>query len=388
MTALSAGTETLAYEVRGSGDPLVFLHGLTFDRTSWQPVVERLSGEFRCVTVDLPGHGATPGPPRRLTDVAAELRTLLDALDVEPPLLVGHSMGAVLAVLYAGGHPVSGVVTVDQSLDVRPFARSVKQLEPTLRAGFEEAFEPFERDIGVDRLPEPERRRVADARHVRGDVVMGYWNEVLESPPEELQGRLDGAARTIAPPVLAVFGRALDGEEESRLRRVLPATELEEWPERGHLVHLVEPDRFAHRLASFARQCFEPSPAYDPALAANRAVLVGLVGRCFNGHDLDALVLYTDNPRVAASLTSTATGFPDARCRVEWVIAEGDMVSAWLAMEGTHLGVWRGMAPTGRPVSVRAGLTIKVVDGRIADFWLCADWLRMYRQLGASISEA
>jgi pimeloyl-ACP methyl ester carboxylesterase/predicted ester cyclase len=388
MTAFSTGTETLAYEVRGSGNPLVFLHGLTFDRASWQPVVERLSGEFRCVTVDLPGHGATPGPPRRLTDVAAELRTLLDALDVERPLLVGHSMGAVLAVLYAGRHPVSGVVTVDQSLDVRPFARLVKHLEPTLRAGFDEAFEPFDRDIGVDRLPASERRRVANGRHVRGDVVMGYWHEVLESSPEELQGRLEGAARSVATPVLVIFGRALEGGEESRLRRVLPAAELEEWPGRGHLVHLVEPDRFAHRLGSFARQCFEPSPAYDPSLAANRAVLVGVVGRCLNGHNLDALSLYTDNPRVAASLTSAATGFPDARCRVEWVIAEGDMVSAWLAMEGTHLGVWRGMAPTGRPVSVRASLTVKVVDGRIADFWLCADWLRMYRQLGASISEA
>jgi pimeloyl-ACP methyl ester carboxylesterase len=242
MTALSAATGTFAYEVSGSGAPLVFLHGLTFDRASWQPVVDRLSGEFRCITVDLPGHGDSPGPPRRLSDVATEFRTLLGALDVERPLLVGHSMGAVLAVLYAGRHPVSGVVTVDQSLDVRPFARLVKHLEPTLRACFNEAFNPFEDGIGVHRLPERERRRMASGRHVRGDVVMGYWTEVLESPPEELQDRLDGAARSIAAPVLAVFGRALEGEEESHLRRLLPAAELEEWPERGHLVHLVEPD--------------------------------------------------------------------------------------------------------------------------------------------------
>lgn len=388
MRAATTSTETLAYEVQGSGAPVVFLHGLTFDGTSWEPVVDRLSGEFRCVTVDLPGHGETPGPPRPLARVAGELAELLDALAVERPVVVGHSMGAVLALLYAARHPVSGVVTVDQSLDLRPFARFVHDVEPMLRTRFDHAFEPFEHGIGVDRLPEPERSRVARTRRVRGDVVMGYFDEVIGTTPEELQARLDAAGRTMAAPLLAVFGRSLEREDESAVRRLIPEAEVEEWPGRGHLVHLAEPDRFAHRLAAFTAQCLEPSPAYDPALAANRSLLVGVIRRCLNGRDLDALALYTDNPRVVASLTSTATGFPDARCTVEWVIADGDMVTAWLALQGTHLGTWRGLPPTGRPVSVRASLTLKVVDGKVVDFWLCADWLRMYRQLGTPLSGA
>lgn len=138
MRATATSTGTLACDVVGSGAPVVFLHGLTFDRKSWQPVLNRLSGEFRCVTVD-PGHGDTPGPPRPLARVAAELGDLLDALELDRPLVVGHSMGAVLALLYAARHPVSGVVTVDQSLDLRPFARFVHDVEPMLRSRFDQA---------------------------------------------------------------------------------------------------------------------------------------------------------------------------------------------------------------------------------------------------------
>lgn len=175
--------------------------------------------------------------------------------------------------------------------------------------------------------------------------------------------------------------------ERSDLRRRAPAAEVEEWPGRGHLVHLVEPDRFAHRVGAFARQCFRPCAAYDALLASNKSLLAGLAGRCVDGHDLDALALYTDNPRVVSCATSVVTGFPDVHCGVEWLLDEHDMVTAWWSVEGTHLGTWRGIPPTGRTISARASFAVKVVDGKVADFWICADWLRMYRQLGADVSE-
>ena len=59
------GTIRLAYDRQGSGPDLVFVHGLTFDRTSWQPITGRLAGEYRCTAIDLPGHGDSDGPPPR-----------------------------------------------------------------------------------------------------------------------------------------------------------------------------------------------------------------------------------------------------------------------------------------------------------------------------------
>jgi pimeloyl-ACP methyl ester carboxylesterase/predicted ester cyclase len=382
VTALAAAVP-LAYDERGQGLAVVFLHGLTFDRHTWAPIVERLGEDFRCVTVDLPGHGESPGPPCPLSDVAERIHRLLDGLAIERPVLVGHSMGAVVASLYAASYQVAGVVHVDQSLDLRPFAQGVHRLRDSLQGdGFAEAFEPYRQSMGVDHLPESERRRISARQRVDQHVVMGYFDEVLRTTPETLQGAVQEAATAVRAPWLGVYGQDLPPAARQLLFQCVPGAELEEWPGRGHLVHLAEPDRFAARVAAFARHCGDPSLPYDATRESNVALLMGLHGRCVNSHDLDALDLYTDNPRVVASVTRTVSGFPDLSCRVEWVTAEGDMVTAWLHLEGTHLREWRGFEATGRRVSVRGSLTVKIDGGKVVDFWLCADWLRMYRQLG------
>ena len=252
----------LAYEACGDGPPVVFLHGLTFNRTTWRPIVERLSDRFACIAIDLPGHGDSPGPPRTLAEVAAVVHDLLAELGIDRPVVVGHSMAAGIASLYAASYPVAGVVNVDQPLDVRPVAQLVHQMAPALRGDdFHAAFEPFRQSIGVEMLPEPQRSLVAASQRIRQDLVLGYWDEVLQSTPADLQARIDETAGAIRAPYLAVFGHSLSGEERHHLQLLLPTLELEEWPERSHLVHLVEPDRFARRLAAFVEA---HAPAVPP----------------------------------------------------------------------------------------------------------------------------
>jgi pimeloyl-ACP methyl ester carboxylesterase len=254
------GTTGLAYDLQGTGPPLVFIHGLTFDRTSWQPITGRLADGYRCIAIDLPGHGDSDGQPRSLDEIAAALHHLLDGLGIEPPVVVGHSMGAALASVYAASYPVRGVVDVDQPLYVRPFAELAGSLAPALRGGdFHAAFEPFRQSMGVDRLPEPQRSRITARQRIRQDLVLGYWDEMLATTPEQLQARIDSALAAIKAPMLAVFGHALGDQERQHLRCVLPSAEVEEWPGHGHLVHLEEPDRFARRLATFASKCYRPS---------------------------------------------------------------------------------------------------------------------------------
>ena len=50
----------LAYSDDGEGPALVFVHGIGSGRYRWAPVVDRLVDDFRCVSVDLPGHGDSP----------------------------------------------------------------------------------------------------------------------------------------------------------------------------------------------------------------------------------------------------------------------------------------------------------------------------------------
>lgn len=246
----------LAVERHGTGRPVVFLHGLTFDRTSCRPIVERLGDGIESVLVDLPGHGETPGPPpRTLAELAERVHELVAALALEPPLLVGHSMSAALALIYAARFPSRGVVTVDQGVHVQPFATLVRTMERQLRGdAFAQAFQPFERSIGVDALPEPIRLPIAARRRVRQDLVLGYWRELFETEPARLQAWIDETLAEVDVPVLALFGGPVSPDDRQRFARLAQAR-VEEWAGAGHVLHLVDPDRFARRLRAFLQHC-------------------------------------------------------------------------------------------------------------------------------------
>jgi pimeloyl-ACP methyl ester carboxylesterase len=247
----------LDYDCQGSGPALLFIHGLTFDRSTWQPIVERLADRFTCAAVDLPGHGGSDGPTPRLDDIAVALKILLGELGIEPPVVIGHSMGAVIAGIYAGHHQTRGLVLVDQAPYVRPFATMVHQMEPSLRSeNFRAAFEPIRQTIGVELLPEPQRTSVLAGQRIDRDLVLGYWDEMLSTTADELQARTDRELDAISVPVLGVFGQTVDAASRQHLLGHLPAAEIEEWPGLGHMVHLMEPERFARRLATFANKCF------------------------------------------------------------------------------------------------------------------------------------
>ncbi|MEV6117784.1 ester cyclase [Streptomyces sp. NPDC052109] len=75
--------------------------------------------------------------------------------------------------------------------------------------------------------------------------------------------------------------------------------------------------------------------------------------------------------------------FPDVRVAVEDVIAEGDRVVTRNTVTGTHLGEFRGLAPTGRSVSYGEMFILRFESGRIAEIWGVVDVVSQMRQLGA-----
>jgi pimeloyl-ACP methyl ester carboxylesterase len=247
---------TVAFERHGTGVPIVLLPGLTFDRRSWRPIVDRLGEDVCTIAVDLPGHGASPGPACDLEEVAARLYELLGQLGVDAPVVVGHSMSGAVAMIYAALYPVRGAVNVESPVNIGPFAEMVQYLAPALRGpGFAEAFAAFERSMGLDRVPEPLRTAALDGHEVRRDVVLGYWDQLMRTDADQLQAWVEELAGSIDAPLLAVFGRRLDGAERDYVRRLVPRVELEEWPGAGHFVHLAEADGFAARLRAFVEFC-------------------------------------------------------------------------------------------------------------------------------------
>ena len=75
--------------------------------------------------------------------------------------------------------------------------------------------------------------------------------------------------------------------------------------------------------------------------------------------------------------------FPDLRLTVEDIMAEGDMVAARVAFDGTHRGEFQGIPPTGKEVAFTSIEVNRVVDAKVEAHWVEIDLLGLMQQLGA-----
>lgn len=95
------------YEDRGIGAPIVFIHGWGGSADAWDLQVLDLAHHYRCITVDLRGHGDSDKPWGDYTyDLfVRDLHVLIEKLGLDAVTLVGWSMGGNIALKYAHEHP-------------------------------------------------------------------------------------------------------------------------------------------------------------------------------------------------------------------------------------------------------------------------------------------
>ena len=107
----------LHHIVQGAGRPVVFIHGNPGSVQDWMAVFSPLASRHKVIAFDRPGHGRSQRPKHGDATVEVQAQLLHDALAqlrVDRPILVGHSWGAALALVYAINYPndVAGVVLV------------------------------------------------------------------------------------------------------------------------------------------------------------------------------------------------------------------------------------------------------------------------------------
>ena len=244
--------DLLAYDDRGSGVPVVLIHGLTFSRRSWDPIATQLAERHRVITIDLPGHGESVGSAADPRAVAARIVATLCAAGIERPVVVGHSAGAIHATGVAALMVTRGVVNVDQPLLLAPFSGLLQQLAPALRGhDFPGAFAPFEQSIGVHDLPEPERGRLQSTRTIARDLVLDHWHMPMTTAAEQAQAAIDELLNQVDAPYLYLAGDELPAPVEQHLRAHLRQLDVVVWPGAGHLPQHVDPDRFARLVSDF-----------------------------------------------------------------------------------------------------------------------------------------
>lgn len=251
-------TLELAHEILGSGPVAIVIHGLTESRESYRPILAPLGEHYTVLAVDLRGHGLSKSEdPYDLVTLATDVHDTLNstglANSTPAPLVIGHSMGAVVASGYAALFPSRAVINIDQPLRLAAFKEGLGQLEPLLRgdqASFEKAIGMIFSSMSGPLSPDGVARLNA-IRRADQSVVLGMWGTVFESSIEELDAMVDAIVSNIKVPYLALHGTESDDAYTRWVRSHMPSATMEAWPNHGHYPHLVDSTRFLDRVRSF-----------------------------------------------------------------------------------------------------------------------------------------
>jgi pimeloyl-ACP methyl ester carboxylesterase len=135
---------TITYDVRGDAETaLVFIHGWCSNRTFWKEQLDEMAKQYRVVAIDLPGHGESGRNREKwsITSFAEDVETVVESLDLKQVILIGHSMGGLVALEAAPLLPdvVIGVIGIDAISNVE--SENQPDMMERVIAAFEADFE-------------------------------------------------------------------------------------------------------------------------------------------------------------------------------------------------------------------------------------------------------
>jgi pimeloyl-ACP methyl ester carboxylesterase len=238
----------LAVDDGGSGPAVMFLHSLAGNASQWAPQLEHVRNTRRAIAVDLRGHGRSEPPSDGQYAIEAQARdvgAVADALELERFALVGHSIGAGVALVYAAAEPerVTHLLMADPIGDgtqtpaeeIRPF------LEALDSPAYAETIEGYWSSIAGSDGAMLERL-LADLRATPRETVVRGLRAVVAFDPKPSLARLRA-------PTLAVVTPANDFPYSMhRLGSGLPHRVIEGT---GHWLQLERPLEFNRILDQF-----------------------------------------------------------------------------------------------------------------------------------------
>jgi len=258
VKAVLGGGE-LAYDVRGSGEPLLLLHAFPLGMAMWEPQVRALQESHRVLRFDARGFGASPPGDGLLTmeRIAEDAAALLDHLGLAQAAVCGLSMGGYAAFALYRRHPerVSALVLADTRAagDSDEAKKGRADLaDKVRREGSAAAAEAFLPKL----LGETTRRE-------RKELVTRVREMILANPARGVCDALAGLAaradatgllREVRVPTLFVVGEE-DGvsppAEMQEMHEQVPGSSFVKVPRAGHLSNLEDPAAFNASLREF-----------------------------------------------------------------------------------------------------------------------------------------
>lgn len=243
----------------GAGPPLLLVHGIGSTGTSWEAAIPALAEVVTPIAIDLRGHGASARPDHGYLydDYIDDLDGVLDALGIERPLLMGHSLGGIVALWWAARHPdrAAGIVVADSPL------RSGYDFVPAFDGWLRQNAMPVE-ELAAWYLSEhpdwtPERARS------RAEVMAGTARNVFvelraDSLAHDGVDRLAEIAH-VTSPILLVRGDPETGSmvvpaDADAFEARLPNARVARIPGAGHALHRTHTPEFAAAVLPFLRE--------------------------------------------------------------------------------------------------------------------------------------
>jgi magnesium chelatase accessory protein len=257
-------------QVMGEGPTLLLLHGSGAATHSWRDLAPLLARDFRLVAPDLPGHGFTDTPhgsALSIPEMARRVRDLLDALNVEPALAVGHSAGAAVAIRMTLDGRLSPRAIVALNGALLPFPGFTAPLFQGLaRAMFAN---PVSAWLIALRAQDPGRiaRLIAGTGSRIDPQGVEFYARLFRRPGHvastlgmmadwDLETLRRDYPRLAAPLVLAVGENdaAVPPATAEQVRASAPRARVVSWPGLGHLAHEERPDLAAELILATARE--------------------------------------------------------------------------------------------------------------------------------------
>lgn len=258
---------------RGAGRPLLLVHGITLQARIWAPQLNIMTDRYRVLAMDVRGHGLSTagadGFGRRIA--ARDVKTVLDHFDLRGAIVVGHSMGGMILMEFAGDFPeelaerVAGLVFMDTAayqLAPKPVLPLAKAMGRRVRARHESGRPIPERAMGDDDLSwvmcrlafgaHPSARAVDEVRKCGAEVPQAT---TLPSGIDLLDHDARRAlAATHTPSMVLVGSRDLltPVYAARRIAQFLPNARFEVLKGAGHQLMQERPYEVASLLDEFA----------------------------------------------------------------------------------------------------------------------------------------
>ncbi|MEE9912958.1 MAG: alpha/beta hydrolase [Deltaproteobacteria bacterium] len=227
---------------------LVFIHGSGGNSSAWLQQYARLHTSFNIAAVDLPGHGKSGGEGKQdIRDYVLILKDIIQVLNLTRPILIGHSLGAAIALEFAATFPedLSGLVAAGGGLTM--------PVNPNIIDGFRKQPEVVLDMMCKFSLAKENRPKFYDAARAslgeaNVDVVAG---DMLACSKFDITGQLG----KIVAPVLAICGeedKMTPPEFSRRIAESIRVGKLVLIPGAGHMVMMEKPVEFNEAIRDFA----------------------------------------------------------------------------------------------------------------------------------------